>query len=122
MRWLCLEESDLFFSGEGVGEKKKNTQEWTIMDLKIEGGEECSVGEEGKRGVCLHRADLCGPTEVPEGRAASLPRGGGEEGKESGVGSQGPPRDGEMSRHRVLWPRPWLHVGVSWEGTYPPRV
>ena len=110
-----------FFSGEGVG-KKKTTQEWTIMDLKIEGGEECSVGEEGKPGVCLHRADLPYPLRSPRDGPPPCLGEGGEEGKESGAGSQGPPQDGEMSHRRVLWPRPWLHMGVSWEGTYPPRV
>lgn len=95
-----------FFSGEGVGEKK-NTQEWTIMDLKIESGEECSVGEEGKPGVCLHRADLPYPLRSPRDGAASLPRGGarGREGKWGGS------QDGEMSHRRSSG----LDLGCTWE-------
>ena len=71
-----------FFLGK-EWKKKTNTQEWTIMDLKIEGGGECSVGEERNRGVCLSRAALPFPPEVPKGLAASLPGEGarGREGK-----------------------------------------
>ena len=56
------------------------------MDLKIEGGGECSVGKEGIRGVCLPRAALPFPPEVPKGLAASLPGEGvrGREGERGG--------------------------------------
>ena len=75
-----------FFLGKEWKKKKKYTQEWTIMDLKIEGGGECSVGKEGIRGVCLPRAALPFPPEVPKGLAASLPGEGvrGREGERGG--------------------------------------
>lgn len=104
-RWLCLEESDLFFSGEGV-EKKKYTQEWTIMDLKIEGGGDCSVG---RRGI---EASACPRQPSPSHLRSPRDWGrGARKGRKAGRGARGRP----MMEKCPIAGSSGLYLGCTWE-------